>query len=245
MNDFTDISSEINFTLKLTNEGKSIEAYNLIQDLVKNKENLLNNENWKLIGHLSLALGNVQLAKVAYTKSNNLESLSFVQILLNELDNAKDILSNLNESPASLWCNYLIELFLKKQKITKMPTFFIIRHFMEFTVYYLLLSKNQMYLDLLVNNIGKLLPINTDSEKLIGYAYLNYGDLDNAVRFLNNSLKREKFDGEAYYKLGKIYYMKGLYQDSLAMLHNAQIILPEHYPAKELMEKVLLKLSQK
>ena len=243
MNDFNSKSDEIYSIIKLVNEDNYAGAAKLIHSLLADKEVVLSQDDWKNLGHVLLVLGKFELAKTAYSKSFCLESLCFVQILLKELDEAQSVLAKLSESPATLWCNFLIEVFSKKQKTTNMPSFFTIRHFMEFTVFYLLLSGNQPYIDLLMNNFDKLVKINTDVEKLVGYAYLNYGDLTSAIFFLNNSLNREKFDGEIYYKLGKIYYMKGLYHDSLAMLHNAQIVLPYHYPTKALMEKVLIRLS--
>ncbi|MBI3590223.1 MAG: hypothetical protein HY094_02455 [Candidatus Melainabacteria bacterium] len=239
MDTLSEIDNLIIKAIKLVNEDKYNEVSEIITAILSDKSCLdkLTANNWEDIAHICILTRRFDLSKTAYMNAKNFECASFALILLNKLDDAKSLLKDVNESPASLWCNFLIELFSRKKDI-KLPSFFMIRQFMEFTVYCLLLSNNNQFIQLLLDKLDKLLKINLDAEKLIGYAYLNFGMLDESINFLNRALKRDSLDGEIYFKLGQIYFLKKDFYQSLNMLNNAQLLLPGHYATKVLLEKV-------
>lgn len=228
----------------LANNDKYEQADNVIQSVLSDKSHLdkLTAHNWQFIGHLCLLMGKFELSQNAYVKGNNFVSAVFVLILMNKLEEARVLLKKTPASSASFWCTFLIDLFSQNVIIKKYPSFFMIRHYMEFTVYNLLLSNNSLFIQLLLKNLNKLLSINLDAEKLIGYAYFHFGKFDEAIKFLMNSLKRDQYDGELYFNLGQIYYMKNNFYESLSMLTNAQLLLPDHYATKLLIKKVQSKL---
>ena len=239
MHDPDFINEEISKAFKFVNEDRFNEAEQVIEDLLKNsqiKEKLKTNQ-LQNIADICLSLGKFELARNIYIKANNLPGVAFSLILLKEIQKAKEVLISALDSPAKFWCEFLAELFSEKKSIKKWPSFFEIRHFIELTVYLLLKSKNQSYINVLLKNLNKLLDINLDSEKLIGYAYFHFGDLENALCLLNNSIKRNPYDGEIYFVLGKLHLQKGSVHDALAMLENAHLFLPDHAPTKELLDK--------
>lgn len=226
-------------TLNLVSKDKYQDAENIIKSILNNKTSLekLNSNHWQYIADISLAIGKFDISKSAYIKANNMTGYAFILILFKELKEAKEALKKADPSPASLWCNFLIDLFSNKKILFRWPSFFTVRHFLEFTVYYLLLAENHDFVQILVKNLNKLLEINTDSEKFVGYAYFHFGNLDEALIYLNNSIQRNQFDGEIYFVLGQLYLMKHSPQEALAMLENAKLFMPEHVPTKDLIEK--------
>ena len=244
-----EIDNYINKALGFVNEDKYQNAEDVIEYILNNKLylNELNFTHWQYIGDINLVIGKFDLAKTAYSKSkaSNLPALAFTLILTNDLEEASNVLKDAPISCASIWCGYLTDLFLKNKVARKYPTFLIIRHFLELTVYHLLLAKNDNSIQLLLDDLGKLLEINQDSEKLIAFAYFHFGKLEEAIRFLNHALKINPLDGEIYFTLGQIHLIKNAPHDALSMLLNAQILLPEHLPTKELLEKTRLLVQEK
>ena len=236
MYDLEIIDKEISKAFKFVNEDKFDEAGKIIEKILNYNQDLKSNQ-LQNIADICLVLGKFELARNTYIKANNLAGVAFSFILLKEIQKAKEVLITIPNSPAKFWCEFLTELFSENTNIQKWPHFFTIRQFLELTVYLLLRAKNQHYINLIIKNLNKLLDINLDSEKYIGYAYFHFGDLDNALFILNNAIKRSPYDGEIYFMLGKLYLQKGSPHDALAMLENAHLFLPEHTPTKELLEK--------
>lgn len=243
----TEIDKLIFRSLAFINENKNDEAHHTILSILNNNTQIekLNTNHWEFIAGISLAVNDLEFAKRAFNKSNNKPGASFVLVLQNKIQEASLVLKDTNKSPASIWCNFLIDLFSKKLFIREWPSFLIVRHFLEFTVYNLLYTKNHEYLDILLKKLSKLTDINLDSEKLVGCAYYHYGDLERSIMFLNNAVKRNQFDGEIFFVLGQVYRTKNMLYDSLAMLENAKLLLPKHSPSEELYEKVRSLISGK
>lgn len=246
MPDSTPIDEQIFKAVKFINEDKSNEAEETIESLLKNPETekLLKTKHFQNIADVYLILGKFELARNTYLKADNPAGTAFSSLFLKEIQKAKELLSNTPDSPAKFWCLFLIDIFTENKNIQRYPGFFEIRHFLEITIYLLLKSKNQYYIDLILKSLKKLLDKNLDSEKYIGLAYFHFGDLDNAITFLNNSIKRNVYDGEIYLILGKLYLEKRSVHEAVCMLENAVLCLPEHIPSKELLEKAKSMLKE-
>ncbi len=233
------IDKKISKAFNFINEDKFNKAEQIIEDLLnasKLKENL-KTRHFQNIADICLTLGKFDLARDIYVKADNPSGAAFALIILKEIQEAKKILLSSPDSAAKFWCEFLIELFSGNKDIHESPSFFTIRNFLELTVYSLLRAGNQDYIKLLIEHLNKLLDINQDSEKFIGYAYFHFGDLDRAVSFLNSAIKRNSYDGEIYFTLGQLYLQKGSVYGALAMLENAHLLLPDHAPTKELLDK--------
>lgn len=239
------IDELINQAINFVNADNYSSAKQTIQLILNNKgytEKLTPN-NWQFIAHVCLIIGEFELSYKGYINSENMPGAAFVLILMEKLEDAKKTLINVSDSPASIWCRFLIDIFSENKHLSQWPSFFAIRHFMELTIYCLLISNNYKFIQFLVKNTNKLVQINPDAEKLIGYAYFQYGKYDDAIKLLTNSIKRDQYDGEIYYKLGQIYCLKNEPYEALAVLNNAKLFLPDHYPTKVLLEKVEAMIS--
>ncbi len=239
MHDQSYVDDQISKAVKFVNEDKFNEAEQIVESLVANQDlkDFIKLSHLQNIAEIYLSLGKFKLAANTYLMTDNPAGTAFSYVLLKEIDKAKQILATTPDSPAKFWCQYLCELF-SGHSVKNYPSFLEIRHFLEVTVYLLLRSNNQPYINLIIKNLKKLLDINVDSEKLVGYAYFHFGDLNNAELLLKNSVKRSAYDGEVFFMLGKLYLQKGLVSNALSMLENSSLLLPEHYPTQELLKKV-------
>ncbi|MBI2996561.1 MAG: hypothetical protein HYY52_07670 [Candidatus Melainabacteria bacterium] len=245
MNVIKEIDELLFKALTLVSEDKYQDVQEVVESVLNNNNyiNKLNSHHWQYIADIYLSMGKLDLALNAYYKTDNLAGIAFTLILQGSLDEASKVLSNASESPAKCWCDFLIDLF-SNSKIKHWPAFFVIRHFIEFTVYELLLTNNFKYVDLFTSKLNKLMEINLDSEKLIGSAYFHYGDHEQAIKILMNVIKRNPYDGEVYFVLGQIYLAKNLPYAAIPMFNNALLLLPNYYPAKMLLEKANLEINK-
>ena len=214
-------------------------ALNIVQTILNDNEylNKLTSKHWQIIAGIYLASGKFDLSKSSFGIAGNHIGISFLMIITDKLNDADYELSKAADSPPKRWCMFLFELFSGK-KISNWPTFLEIRHFLEFTIYYLLRIKNQAFIDKLLLVLNKLLFANPDSEKYFAYAYCNVGEITKAVELLKNTLKRDKCDGEAYFKLGEIYLSLNQKKQALEMLEKAQMFFPNHLVLNELVENL-------
>lgn len=219
-------------------------ANDIVESILNNKSNLdeLNIYHWQCIGDVYLAMGKFELARSAYLKAANIPGVAFTLIIAGNIQEASGIMSSAKDSSLASWCNFLIDIFSEKKQIRRSPSLLMVRHFLELTVYYLLLAKNNTCIEMVFRKMNMFLEINLDAEKLIGYAFLNYGELDQALKLLQSAAKRNHLDGEIFFMLGRLYIMKNMYQEAMSMLQNAQVLLPEHYPTVELIETIKSKV---
>ena len=235
----TDIDILISNSIKCLDQEQYNEASNIVLSILndKNLKEKLNTNQWQDIADIELMCGNFNFAKSAYEKANNLPGIAFTLILLGNLIEAKNTLFKSDTSPASNWGNFLIDLFSGIQ-IKKWPSLLLIRHFLEFTIYHLLLAKRFDYIEQITKNLRKLTQINLHSEKFIGLAYFHYGDLEKALKHFTNSQHHDNYDGELYFFFAQLYLKLNKPNDALSMLEIAYSLIPDHYPTKVLLEKV-------
>ncbi len=239
ISDINQVDKLINKAFALINEDKNTEAIEIVNAILKN--NVLQTEQLQFIADIYLAVGDFDKASICFQKTGNLQSSAFALIMSDKPNEAKALLDISESAPVTLWCNFLYDVFSSKA-IRQWPSFLGIRHFMELTVYSLLLSKKTHLINLLFKRTNKLLDINIDTEKYIGYAYYHYGDIDQSIKFLKTSLRRNRTDGEIYFTLGQIYNSRNDLKEALSMLENAKTFMPNHYPTNELLKKVKEKL---
>ncbi|OGI19426.1 MAG: hypothetical protein A3B68_03775 [Candidatus Melainabacteria bacterium RIFCSPHIGHO2_02_FULL_34_12] len=229
----------LNEAYKFINNENYKEAENIINLLLSDSSSpdKYDHKQWECIANLSLYVGNIKNSIYAHQYSNNLPGYAFVLILNNQYQEAKDVLEKANKSPAYYWSLFLLELVTPKSKVKHLPTFLQIRHFLEFTVYQIIILKRYNLLEKIFIILPDLLEINTDCEKFVGYAYYRTGYIEDAIFYLKLSLARNQYDGEIYYRLGEIYLSNNEPFEALSMLTNAQLLLPDHHPTKLLIEK--------
>ena len=235
---------EISRAQRLLNEDKDAEAEDIVNLLLKTVNlNSLTQFQLEQIANIYLQIGNFNAARNIYLKNSDLCGGAFSSIFLQDLNKAKEYLKSADESPLKNWCGFLIEIFENQLIIKSWPSFLGTRHFLESTTFLLLKSNNKNYLSLLIKNLKNLLEINLDSEKYISLAYRNYGDKDNAILYIKNSVKRNPYDPEAHMLLGRICLDKNMLHEALEAFENTRLLMPEHKPAIQLIEEVESRLQ--
>lgn len=229
-----EIKELLHFGLALVNDNKISEVNQFIESIFRNTTLLgkLKTKHWEYLASISLFAGKFNLTKACFVRSNNLESCAFVSILTGDYNEAKVILLNCVKSPVTSWCNYLISLHENKLSLRFHPSFLQVRNFLELTVQGLLRSGNSDLLHKIENNIDLLLDINLDAYKLIGISYYLFGDINSAKEILTQCLDLNRYDGELYYHLSKVYTDLGDYETAYKMIKNARVMMPNHYASK-------------
>ncbi|MBI3308645.1 MAG: hypothetical protein HYZ79_04665, partial [Candidatus Melainabacteria bacterium] len=158
--------------LKYLNDDKYVEVFDLVTHILQEKANLTSftDNEWQVIGDIYLTIGKFSEAANAYLLAQNICGEALALILDGKISEAKLKLKDETPSPARSWCYFLSEVLLNSLFITHWPSHLQIRHFMENTVYYLLVAKKDVYINKIFGKLDKLLQINQDSEKYIGYA---------------------------------------------------------------------------
>lgn len=239
-NNTSELDEHIFTAISLVNNDKNVEAKELVNAILLRDG--LQESNYQSLGDVSLAIGDFETSINCFKKSGNLTGIAFSLIMLDRLGEANKILNDLPKSPPSTWCKFLIDVFFEKG-VREWPSYLEVRHFMELTIYSMLLAKRHYYIALLLKRLNKLLDINLDAEKLVGYAYFHYGLLNDAIKFLKSSLRNNRSDGEIYFVLGQIYSQQNNIKESISMLENASLFLPDHLPTKLLLQKVKQKVT--
>lgn len=229
--------------LTLVNKNKYKKASSELNSLVSGKFTAFTQRDWQVIGDIALTIGNPDAAKDAFHNASNLEGVIFAHIINGSFTEAQKLLASSLSSPAASWCKFLLYLFLDDPKLKTATSFLQIRHFLEFTVYCLLVMNKQDYINKILDKLNSILKVNQDAEKFIGYAYYHFGNYKKAIKHLDNALLRNQYDGEIYFVLGQLYEEIGELNNSLAMLENASLFLPEHFPTKVLKHKVLTQIN--
>lgn len=233
------------FKLVSSNDKSQLEAvlakiFNSVQFLYEVKP-----YQWEYIANICLNLGKFSLSKSSFIRANNLSGASYVSLIQGNLNEAKETLIRANESPAKLWCEFLIDIYSGKNLDIRYPSFLGIRHFLETTIYYSLLAKNNILIQLIKDKLNQLLEINIEALKFIGNAYLNFGDLDSALLIYKDSILKNQFDAEVYYFKAKIFYEKNDLENAMSMLDTAIFLMPEHALSKKLRNEILVLINKK
>ena len=240
MSNPTRINDLIFEALQCANKNNYLEAKNIILSIFNEIKNLneINASAWQDIGSICILLGMLDKAKDSFLNAQNLPSAAFCSILLDKFSFANELLNKSEDSSAKLWCQFLLDMFSSDKKNKHIPSFLAIRHYLEFTVYTLLVLNKHEYIQLIIKNLNSLLEINNDAEKFIGYAYLHFNLCDEAIKYIRNSIKRNQQDGEAHFVLGQLYFMKNDLNTALSYLNIANLFLPDHYPTQILLRKI-------
>lgn len=228
-------------SLELVNKDKPDTAFQNIQVLLQ--ENDLSKKDYELAATILMLCGDFDQAVLMFNKAANYAGAAFSIIMKGDIDKAKDILNNASNSSFVEWCKFLLDLFSGKLFLKKCPTFLQIRHYLEITVYYLLIAGNKSFVDILKNELNNLILINIDAEKFVGCAYFHFGDLKEAIKYLNQSIQRNCYDGETYFVLANVYEKQKDYYLAASMLESAALLLPEHSPTQLLREQIRKKLE--
>lgn len=181
-----------------------------------------------------------EAAKI-YQKLNEKYQIGFCELLLGNEDKARELWFNAANSAAIHWGRCLIDLI--HTKVGKIPTFLQIRNYLESDISYFIEADKVNYAENLINCEEFLFEINPESYKFIGRALLNSGFNNLAIKYFLKSQEIIPNDPEIYYHIGQYCYSINAYLEARNMLRQCLELNVHYTPAKNLLEKIELKLK--
>ena len=176
-------------------------------------------------------------AREIFLKENDLYSSGLCSLLLKDEKSALRYWSkDKKTSPASQWG--LCVLRFIHLSITKKPTFFQTRAFLE--VYLNLFLENNLieWAQNLVSCCDKLYYSNPETYKFIARALFANGYFDLAINFCKKSVKLIYCDPEAFLIMAQCQYLLNDIAEALDSTNRTLAMVPDYYPAK-LFRKIL------
>lgn len=166
----------------------------------------------------------------------------FCELLMGNEDEAEKLWNNAPESEPCSWGKCLLDLI--KLKKGRKPSFLQIRNHLESDIGYFIQANKFKYAENLMKNDEVFVSVNLESYKLIGRVLLNYGFLNQARKYFLKSLQIIPDESETLYFLGQYNYLIGAYRESRQVLECCLENNSCYMPAKELLEKIELKLNK-
>lgn len=156
------------------------------------------------------------------------------ELLLNNIDSAKKYwYESENDSFASLWGRFIISI-IEKEPIQFKPKYFQIRAFYEIYIS-LFIENNQFeYANKLINACEYLTRFNLEVPKFIARVLHSYNYDNEALSFVELSLRENYIDIEALFISAQIHLKNKNYKKSKEDIDKILEIAPTYYPALNL-----------
>lgn len=166
---------------------------------------------------------------------NSLEH-AYLAILNDDLYKAQRIFSNL-DSPRSKWGEVLTAI-ISDGYMTKRPTFFQIRNFLEIDVDFLLRNQKIDYVEQFLGALDIFSKINSQTYKFAARVMLENHLFSAAYNYMQQSKEIHYNDPELHYMLAKYFIKRNNYPQAYASIKECLNLLPDYYPAITMKEKI-------
>lgn len=173
-----------------------------------------------------------------YSQLNFRYELGRCTLLSGNLKEAKKIwLSIKEDNPATLWGKSLIEFI--DLYVTRIPTFFQIRAFLEVDLDAMLNANLITYCENIVNGAHLFAQNNQESYKFIGRVFVNNEYFDLAELFLQKAKDICYVDPEVHFMLAKCHMHNGDKERAISSLKTSLEKGYGYYPAKKMLKKLM------
>ena len=172
-----------------------------------------------------------------FLKKGYLLEYAYCEFLDDNLEVAKEIFSSLREKDIRAhWAYFLINLI--EGDLCEYPTYFELRNFLEIDLNILINYCKGDYVEKIVKYANFMSSINPETYKFIGRVFYNNNLIVQAMYFLNLAKNYFYNDPELHYLIAFIYYNEGNLPDCRKALNTCLYILPEYFPAVDLLKKL-------
>ena len=173
-----------------------------------------------------------------YSQLNFRYELGRCTLLSGNLKEEKKIwLSIKEDNPATLWGKSLIEFI--DLYVTRIPTFFQIRAFLEVDLDAMLNANLITYCENIVNGAHLFAQNNQESYKFIGRVFVNNEYFDLAELFLQKAKDICYVDPEVHFMLAKCHMHNGDKEREISSLKTSLEKGYGYYPAKKMLKKIM------
>ncbi len=162
---------------------------------------------------------------------------AYCEIIFDNLAKAKQLFQELeNQDIRAHWGLVLLDCI--KGSITRYPTYFELRNFLEIDLNILITYSKGNYVEKLIRYADFMFTINPETHKFIGRAFLNSGMKPQAMFFLKRAKDNFYHDPELHYILASIYKEDGDYELSKKSAETCLEVLPNYAPAKAILREL-------
>ena len=196
----------------------------MISDYKKAKENLLTCNDF-LAGQ-----------RFFYENGFVLE-LGYCELLNDNIQQAKELFQSIKEKDIrAKWALNMISMI--EGVVYEYPAYFELRNFLEIDLNIFINHYKGDYVQNIIRYSDFMFTINPEVYKFIGRVFYNNGLQEQAMFFLNRAKSYFYNDPELHYLLAFIFYNSGDYQKSLNCANDCLRILPEYFPAIDLINRI-------
>lgn len=173
-----------------------------------------------------------------FFESNNCKlEQGYCELIFDNLAGAKRIFEELEEQDARAhWGLVMLEFI--KGTVSRYPTYFELRNFLEIDLNILITYCKGDYVEKIVRYADFMFTINPETHKFIGRVFLNNGMIAQAMFFLKRAKDNFYQDPELHYILAEVYKTDGDIDFCRKALETCLEILPNYAPAKALLKEI-------
>lgn len=184
-----------------------------------------------------LLAGSLKTCPQFFAQNGFFLEYAYCNLISENLEDAQNIAHELIQSDIRAhWLLFLISLI--KGEVSEYPTYFEIRNFLEIDLHILMTFFKGDYIEKILQYSNYMYSINPETYKFIGRFLYNSNMEEQAMYFLDKAKNFFYNDPELHYLLGYIYYNKGKFPTAKKHLQNCLNILPNYFPAVNLISKL-------
>lgn len=162
---------------------------------------------------------------------------AYCEIILDNLKKAFDIFESLEKTDLRAhWGLVMLEFI--KGCVSRYPTYFELRNFLEIDLNILITYCKGDYVEKIVRYADFMFTINPEVYKFIGRVFLNNGLKPQALFFLNRARDNFYQDPELHYIFAEILKDEGNYEQCKRALTTCLDILPNYAPAVNMLKSI-------
>ncbi len=177
-----------------------------------------------------------------FVKKGYLLESGYCELLSDNIDNAKKIFSLIKDSDIRAHWGYFLILMIEGI-IYEYPSYFELRNFLEIDLDILINYFKGDYVEKIIRYADYMFTINPEVHKYIGRVFYNNDMKEQAMFFLNRARNYFYHDPELHFLLAYIYYNDKDYQKAQKALEDCLYILPNYFPAKDLLKKIKIEVQ--
>ena len=168
---------------------------------------------------------------------NDVLEQAYCELIMDNLKKAKELFESIEKQDIRAHWGLVMLEFIKGQ-VTKYPTYFELRNFLEIDLHILITYCKGDYVEKIVRYADFMFTINPETYKSIGRVFLNNGLKPQAMFFLKRAKDRFYNDPELHYIFAQVYYEDGDINVCKSSLNTCLSILPKYAPAVALLNKI-------
>lgn len=181
--------------------------------------------------------GKFQGCKKFFEANGNKLEQAYCEIILDNLKGARKIFEDIEQNDARAHWGLIILDFIKGA-VSKYPTYFELRNFLEIDLNLLIMYCKGDYVEKIIRYADFMYTINPEVYKFIGRVFLNNGMKTQAMFFLIRAKDRFYQDPELHYIMAEIYYKDGDIDLCKLALGKCLEVLPKYAPATALLKTI-------